>query len=34
MTEAEWAKEMVGQRRITSQFANVPACDISGDYRC
>jgi len=30
MTEAEWAKEMVGQRRITSQFANVPACDISG----
>lgn len=30
MSEEEWAKEIVGQRRITSQFANVPACDISG----
>jgi len=30
MTELEWAKEIVGQRRITAQFANIPACDISG----
>jgi len=30
MSEEEWAKEIVGQRRITSQLANVPACDISG----
>jgi hypothetical protein len=30
MTEEEWAKEIVGQRMITSQFAKIPACDISG----
>jgi len=30
MTELEWSKEIVGQRRITAQFANIPACDISG----
>lgn len=30
MSEEEWAAEMVGQRRITAQFANIDPCEVSG----
>jgi len=30
MDETEWAAEMVGMRKSIAQFANIPACEVSG----
>ena len=31
MDETEWAAEMVGMRKSIAQFANIPACEVSGE---
>ena len=32
MSPEEWAKEMVGIRKMIGQFANIPPCEVKGRY--